>query len=257
VVLGGHAKGDEVKVSCTVRRDSAFWDALGQLQQQGILQQQHQDSDQADGRVMLAKLFPRFVDDQLSSQQHQQQGQPLVQGLPGANRIPSSMWSQQPFAPSVSASVEAGEGHGPRKEFFQAAAHNWTTAAPQQVCVLYCTACKAGQAQCQEEDEIIGAACANACKLCPLLVAAVMHVPVPNIIDVLCALLLPHTVPAACPAGVPQGFRHLVAQQFTTVHPSPAAGLLGHGVAYGSGPDKQVYAGPACGTAAVLPHRCS
>lgn len=139
MVLGSHADGDEVKVSCTVRRDSAFWDALGQLQQQGILQQQHQDSRQAHGRVMLAKLFPRFVDDQLSAQQQQQQqGQPVLQGLQGASSLQfglSSMSSQQP-APPVSAAVEAGEGHGPRKEFFQAAAHNWTTAAPQQVGLL-------------------------------------------------------------------------------------------------------------------------
>jgi hypothetical protein len=142
VVLGSHAVGDEAKVSCTVRRDSAFWDALGQLQQQGILQH-HQDSHQADGRVMLAKLFPRFVDVQLSAQQQQQQqqqeGQPLRQGsqVESLQHGPSSISSQQFVAKPVSPAVEAGEGHGPRKEFFQAAAHNWTTAAAQQVGSLH------------------------------------------------------------------------------------------------------------------------
>jgi hypothetical protein len=108
IVLGSQAHGNEVKLTCTIRRQSAFWDALPQLQQQGINQQQLQQHKQADGKIKLAKVFPRFVDeDLLAAVQHQE--------------------------PSLSAVVEAGEGHGPRKEFFQAAALNWTKSAPQQV----------------------------------------------------------------------------------------------------------------------------
>lgn len=111
IVLGSHAQGGETKVTCTVTRDAAFWDALPQLQQQVITQGGLQADKQQDGVVMLAKLFPRFVDDTLSAQQqqHTQLTQPA-------------------------AAVEAGEGHGPRKEYFQLAAHNWTTTSgPNQV----------------------------------------------------------------------------------------------------------------------------
>lgn len=103
-MLGSQAQDNEVKVACTVRRHSAFWDALPQLQQQGITQELLQQA----GGSMLAKLFPRFVDEDVLTNVQQEP-------MPGA------------------AAVEAGEGHGPRKEFFQAAAHNWTTAGPQQV----------------------------------------------------------------------------------------------------------------------------
>jgi hypothetical protein len=105
IVLGSQAQDNEVKVTCSVRRRSAFWDALPQLQQQGIMQELLQ---QAGGSVS-AKLFPRFVDEDVLTAVVQQQPVPAA------------------------AVVEAGEGHGPRKEFFRAAAHNWTTAAPQQV----------------------------------------------------------------------------------------------------------------------------
>lgn len=103
IVLGSQAQDNEVKVTCTVRRHSTFWDALSQLQQQGITQELLQQA----GGSMLAKLFPRFVDEDVLTN--------VQQPMPAA------------------AAVEAGEGHGPRKEFFQAAAHNWTTAGPQQV----------------------------------------------------------------------------------------------------------------------------
>lgn len=104
IVLGSQAQDNEVKVACTVRRHSTFWDALPQLQQQGITQELLQQA----GGSMLAKLFPRFVDE-----------------------VVLTNVQQEP--PTAAAAVEAGEGHGPRKEFFQAAAHNWTTAASQQV----------------------------------------------------------------------------------------------------------------------------
>lgn len=113
ILLGSQAHGNETKLTCTIRRQSAFWDALPQLQPQGISQQQLQHQ-QAHGKIKLAKLFPRFVDEDLLSAVEQQQ-------------------------PSLSAVVEAGEGHGPRKEFFQAAAFNWTTSAPQQVCLDGCS----------------------------------------------------------------------------------------------------------------------
>jgi hypothetical protein len=107
IVLGSQAHGNEVKLTCTIRRQSAFWDALPQLQQQGISQQHSQQM--ADGKIKLAKLFPRFVDEDLLA----------------------AVQQQKHFLAAV---VEAGEGHGPRKEFFQAAALNWTKSAPQQVC---------------------------------------------------------------------------------------------------------------------------
>lgn len=117
IVLGSHAQGNEQKVPCTIIRRSAFWDALPQLQQQGITQEQLQHKyQQADGKVLLAKLFPRFVDEDLLSVMQQQ--------------------------PSQSAAVEAGEGHGLRKEFFQAAAVNWTTSAPQQVRLWLSSCCQ-------------------------------------------------------------------------------------------------------------------
>jgi hypothetical protein len=102
-----------------VRRHSAFWDALPQLHQQGIVQQGRQQ--QAAGLMPLAKLFPRFVDEQLLQQNHIQQQQQ----------------QQSSSAARFGAAVEGGEGHGPRKEFFQLVGENWGRAETGQVRVTY------------------------------------------------------------------------------------------------------------------------
>jgi hypothetical protein len=114
LLLGGRAAAGEVRVSCVVHRRSAFWDALQQLQQQGIVRPDRQQ--QVAGAVQLAKLFPKFVDEQLLHSHHQQQ-------------------QQQENAASSGFTVEGGEGHGPRKEFFQLIGENWGRANTGQVCV--------------------------------------------------------------------------------------------------------------------------
>lgn len=130
IVLGAHAAGgSELKVTCTARRQHAFWDALPQLQQQGVTPEQLLDR-QANGQVVLAKLFPRFVDEDLHDGLHQHNQRNQQQTLDSGGSEP---WQQQGGFQAGAAAVEAGEGHGPRKEFFQAAALNWTTSAPQQV----------------------------------------------------------------------------------------------------------------------------
>jgi hypothetical protein len=117
----------ELKVAVTVSRSAAFWAALPQLQQQGVmpcaatLPAQQQPESCHNSEPQLAKLFPRFVDDG------------LLQA--GADR-------QQQLVTAV----EAGEGHGPRKEFFAAAAANCAAASgPDEVRVglvlLACVAC--------------------------------------------------------------------------------------------------------------------
>lgn len=145
IVLGSHMLGGEVKLSCTVRRQTAFWDALQQLLQQGIVP----SGPGGDGVVQLAKLFPRFVDEHLSAQhqqQHHQQQQPPTQRVHDADLPIASSTAelqQQPVCGSeqllswrnsqAAAAVEAGEGHGPRKEFFEAVAANWTATNTGQV----------------------------------------------------------------------------------------------------------------------------
>ncbi|WIA11861.1 hypothetical protein OEZ85_011947 [Tetradesmus obliquus] len=111
--LGSRAAAGELRVPCVVRRRSAFWDALQQLQQQGIVTVLPDRQQQAAGAVQLAKLFPRFVDEQQQQQQQQQQ-------------------HQLSSATGYSVVVEGGEGHGPRKEFFQLVGEGWSRADAAQ-----------------------------------------------------------------------------------------------------------------------------
>eukprot|EP00879_Flechtneria_rotunda_P014000 GHRR01014627.1.p1 GENE.GHRR01014627.1~~GHRR01014627.1.p1 ORF type:complete len:333 (+),score=116.19 GHRR01014627.1:616-1614(+) len=120
LVLGGKATSGEHKVSLTIRRSEAFWDALEQLQQQGLV---HLPGSQlCHGSHQLAKVFPRFVDERLLQGEHNLQGQ-----LIDSSSTDSSDGSRQ-----LSLAVEGGEGHGPRKEFFQLAGK---TSIRQQVCI--------------------------------------------------------------------------------------------------------------------------
>lgn len=138
IVLGSCAQTGDCKVSCTVRRKHSFWDALPQLQQQGITPQQlHPDDQQHDSRLKLAKLFPGFVDEQLLAavQPLQQEAGSCQQlGSRAADGVASEAAMGRAWPGSLSSLlVEAGEGHGPRKEWFQAAAMNWTSQASLQV----------------------------------------------------------------------------------------------------------------------------
>ena len=141
-MLGSSCQCGDVKATCTVRRRTAFWDALAQLPvlavQQGTAVEQH-PALQGGGAVKLAKLFPRFLDEHLSPQpqQQQQQAPSLSHQLHNTQAL-----TVHPGGDAVG--VEAGEGHGPRKEFFEAVARNWTTATgPQHVSVT----CKASADQ--------------------------------------------------------------------------------------------------------------
>lgn len=108
-----------------VLRRSAFWDALQQLQQQGVVPSDL--SQQPSRKVQLAKLFPRFVDESLEVQQQQQ---------PSATTSLSSVTSSNSSNTHHALAVEGGEGHGPRKEFFGLVADSWTNTADKQVCCV-------------------------------------------------------------------------------------------------------------------------
>ncbi len=87
--------GGELRANFQVRRSggNAFWDAMQQASESGLLPQ-----DGAPQRCY--KVFPSFVDEWSSA----------ADGGPAAKKI----------------KVEAGEGHGPRKEFFCLAAASMT-----------------------------------------------------------------------------------------------------------------------------------
>ncbi len=92
----------ERRVKLTVRRGRAFWDALRAAQDQRLLQDSHSGTSQP------CKLFPSFVDEMTSNDTDAKST--------GANN----------------AAVEAGEGHGPRKEFFLLAAASVMDTSAQQ-----------------------------------------------------------------------------------------------------------------------------
>lgn len=120
--LGGKAPAGELKVTLVVLRQSAFWDALQQLQQQHIVPT---DSDkQIPGSLQLAKLFPQFVDEHLTADQQEH---------PGISQNDSSSATYLGSLRGGGLVVEGGEGHGPRKELFGLVGQNWTMAAAQQV----------------------------------------------------------------------------------------------------------------------------
>ncbi|KAI8472625.1 MAG: hypothetical protein J3K34DRAFT_503345 [Monoraphidium minutum] len=109
---GGAGEGD-AKLAVTVRRGRAFWDALGDACRQGLVPDGGGGGSGGGGGGggcagggVPCKLFPRFTD-----------------GAAGASR-PSSGGGggdDRSAAGAAPAGVEAGEGHGPRKEFFEAA----------------------------------------------------------------------------------------------------------------------------------------
>jgi len=100
----------EAKLQVVVRRKHAFWDGLQEACRQGLVptlpsQQQQaqvlQNTSSAAG-APITKLFPRFVS-AAAGDQHSI----------GHNLL-----------------IEAGEGHGPRKEFFELAAADFAQAQP-------------------------------------------------------------------------------------------------------------------------------
>lgn len=85
--------GGELKASFQVRRAQAFWDALQQATEQGLLPADDGTAAAGGGkgqgvRAQVYKVFPSFVDE----------------------------WASDGMQGKVV--LEAGEGHGPRKEFF-------------------------------------------------------------------------------------------------------------------------------------------
>ena len=90
--------GGELRASFQVRRSggAAFWDALQQAEEAGMLKAATAAAGSTGGRPKCYKVFPSFVDEQ--------------GGGGGGAKV----------------KVEAGEGHGPRKEFFLLAAASMT-----------------------------------------------------------------------------------------------------------------------------------
>ncbi|KAG2446496.1 hypothetical protein HYH02_008487 [Chlamydomonas schloesseri] len=89
------AAGGEKRTNVTVRRSAAFWDAFEAARQDGLLSASHGPKSH--------KYFPSFVDELAGA------------GAGGTGR---------------KAAVEAGEGHGPRKEFFALAGQDMAGRAP-------------------------------------------------------------------------------------------------------------------------------
>ncbi|KXZ53241.1 hypothetical protein GPECTOR_7g1135 [Gonium pectorale] len=91
----------EKRLNVTVRRSSAFWDAFESARKDGLLP--------SPAGAMCHKYFPSFVDEFTESQARADAG--------SAGRKPA---------------VEAGEGHGPRKEFFELAGLDMAGQQPTQ-----------------------------------------------------------------------------------------------------------------------------
>lgn len=95
---GSKAATNELKLAITVHRQHAFWDALQQAVAQHIVPSACSSSSSHESCVshaLIYKLFPRFID---ASMVH-------ADGCSSDSSSPSTL-------------TEAGEGHGPRKEFF-------------------------------------------------------------------------------------------------------------------------------------------
>ena len=124
----------DAKLTVAVRRERAFWDAFEEAARQGVVPEAAMDcSTDADpwsssrcggggGDVLIrgrpCKIFPRFVHTALAA---------AAAGAAAADEEGAGAWDGAfSFSGVGGAGVEAGEGHGPRKEFFELAGTGMT-----------------------------------------------------------------------------------------------------------------------------------